>query len=814
MLKHHVAYTGVVWLERLLNQIENHSGPVIVEGGELYGAPYLIEALGKRQKVAWMHVSPADARDGIALGNVLAEAVNHALHATLLPHALPFAFGIELLKTQVSQIGTITLACSYADRNPLFYDALLSLDGNALKVVMDVEKVSSVPEHALYLSQSEVKLTPVEARVMAGVLSEDQVSTLYSVSDGAYYTFLTGLKRIKGEADPLLPTPSGVLIPADRERRVAPKALLDTLMRLKRYVEALDLAVMKLPACVPEVLKEAGPVYQDQGLTGRLYLLLQSLEAKYQNNEEVLSWLLVAAVGRGEHRELLPRIEQFLSLYEASDLRARYAGTLRDADMQLAETKRAAAYLPSPLNLWQLGRLHPNITEGIDILTKSVKLAEEHGRPYDVARNAGALSQRLLHAGSFEQASIWAEWALRVFDQHQLKDGDRRLRLLNIWAYSRLLIGETVGLDVILRGAQKALANAELGLVNLFRSTLAELELTRGNLEEAERLAADNLMQSSRQLLGTHAVTAVRILLEKGDTKQALLEGRRAYELTSGEGDDYALPAALALGMAQSSERPRLSRDHLVRVMSAPNLASEYRASAALHLLNPDSGNQELVPEDQIRFLKTIPYAGLKLLSGPERVFYSVWQDLAGINLPLRINVLSRSQVTLNAQQLELPPRLLEILTLLALHPGGLTLEALHTALYEDVQTSLDGLKVSVTKLRKFVSIGSQPYHITMPFYLDAQACEQYLNEGKIRSALELYRGPLLPGSEAPGIVEARNWLEERLRQAALCSGDAEVLYALGEILPDPEVWEAALMSLAKGDPRVPLVRARLETIF
>lgn len=804
-----------VWFDRLLERIQNHPGPVILEGGEAYGAPFLLDALGERQKLAWMQISPVDAKDGIALGNVLADAINSSLHATLLPHALPFTFGMELLKSQLPHIGPLYLACSNANYNTLFQNALLSLHGDNLKIVLDVDEVIDVPEGALYLNRSEIRLTETEARVLAGVLEQSQTEMLLAASRGAYYTFLTSLHRIKGEPDPLLPSPTGSLVPADRERLVSPDALLDTLMQLKRYVEALDLAVMKFPGRVPEVLKEAGPVYQDKGLIGRLYLLLQSLEPAHQDNEEVLEWLFVGAAGRGEYRDMVPRVEDFLAKHEAPELRARYAATLHDSDRQLAEIQRAAAQHSSPLSLFQLGRLHPDPAEGVSVLTESVRVAEEHGRPYDIARNAGALAQRLLHVGSFEQASIWAEWALRVFDQNQLKDGSRRLHLLNIWAYSRLLIGETVGLDVMLRDTEKALANTGLGLVELFRSTLAELELSRGNLVKAERLALDNLMHSPRRLLGSHAVTAVRVLLEQGEVKRALLEGKRAFELTAGEADDFALPAALALGMAQSFEQPEKARSHLVRVMDAKNLAYEYRAMAALHLLLPLGGNDAAVPDDQITVLKTIPLGGLKLLSGPEQVFSNVWQELLGTNLPLHISVLGTPQVTLHGQPIKLQHRQLEILTLLALSPKGLSLEALHTALYEDVQASIDGLKVLVTRLRKAVPIGTQPYRISTPFYLDARACEEHLDEGKVRAALGLYRGAVFPESDAPGILEARGWLEERIRQAALNSGDVEVLYAFGGILKnDLEVWEAALASLPRGDPRVPLVRAHLENAY
>ncbi len=100
----HTVYC-VVWLERLLGQIQQHPGPILLEGGEAYGVSHLIKELGHRQRVAWMQISPAESGDGIALGNMLAEAVNNALRATLLPHALPFSFGIDLLKSQLPQVG-------------------------------------------------------------------------------------------------------------------------------------------------------------------------------------------------------------------------------------------------------------------------------------------------------------------------------------------------------------------------------------------------------------------------------------------------------------------------------------------------------------------------------------------------------------------------------------------------------------------------------------------------------------------------------------------------------------------------------------
>lgn len=784
---------------------------MIIEGGEIWGAPFLINELRLRHTVAWMLLTPADASDAVALGNALAGAVNDALKATLLPQAMPFAFSVELLKGQLKYLGPFTVVCSNAHYNPQFQQALLSLHDGLTKVVLDVDTASDVPSNTLHLQPTELKLTNAEAKeLVAGTLSERETTILYQTSRGAYATFWAGLQTIRGEPEPRVPAPHTKLVGSEHQKLVDPEALLDALLRLSRYVEALDLAAMKSPSRVPEVLKEAGPVYQEKGLLGRLYLLLQNLDAVDQDNEEVLSWLLVAAINRGEYRELLPKIEQFLDVHEAPSLRARYAATLTDTQARFREAQRAASYEPSPLTLFQLGRIHPNPEEGIAILTKGLRLAEAYGRYYEVARNAGVLAQRLIHAGKFEKAAIWSEWALRFFDQHQLKDGERRLRLLSTWAYSRLLIGESVGLDSVLRDAERALARTELDLVGIFRSTLAELELSRGNLVEAERLAADNLMSSPRRLLGVHAIPMVRVLLEKGDVAQAIKEGRRAFELTSGEDENFSLPAALALGMAQSVEQPEAACGQLIRVMNMDTLPYEYRAAAALHLLVGE--NKAKVSDVQVQGLKTIPLGGLKLLSGPASVFSSLWQELSGLDVPLYIKALGTPSVTLHNQVVNLSPRTLEILVVLALQPDGLTLEELYTALYEESQVLPEGLKVKISRLRRFIAIEAQPYRIAVPFEIDATKCEQLLDEGRLRAALELYQGQLLYSSDAPSIVEARGWLEERVRQAVLCSGDAEALYSLSATLKhDLELWEATSEAFVSGDPRVAQVRARIE---
>ena len=82
--------------------------------------------------------------------------------------------------------------------------------------------------------------------------------------------------------------------------------------------------------------------------------------------------------------------------------------------------------------------------------------------------------------------------------------------------------------------------------------------------------------------------------------------------------------------------------------------------------------------------------------------------------------------------------------------------------------------------------------------------------------ALGCYRGPVLPSSTAPGIVEIRTEVSARLRQAMLSDASADLLleYArTDEATYDSEVWRACLELLPARSPKRASVVARLSRI-
>jgi len=168
-----------------------------------------------------------------------------------------------------------------------------------------------------------------------------------------------------------------------------------------------------------------------------------------------------------------------------------------------------------------------------------------------------------------------------------------------------------------------------------------------------------------------------------------------------------------------------------------------------------------------------------------------------------------------------LRPRGLELLVLLLAHPEGLPGERLARLLYGEGfregggETPLSALRVEVHRLREAgLEVAARPYRLLTPLRADFLELREALREGDLPRALRLYRGPLLPQSQAPGIGELRLELEGALREGFLSSGDPGLLYGLAQRLGDDLlVWEACLEAMPPKDPRRPAVRAWVERL-
>jgi transcriptional regulator of acetoin/glycerol metabolism len=184
----------------------------------------------------------------------------------------------------------------------------------------------------------------------------------------------------------------------------------------------------------------------------------------------------------------------------------------------------------------------------------------------------------------------------------------------------------------------------------------------------------------------------------------------------------------------------------------------------------------------------------------------------------LELRLLGHGEARLDGVRLLLTRRQLEILALLALHPAGLTLDALHAQLYGDRPVSPVTLKAELSHLRRTLNGGIAPrrYRLTLPVTCDATEIIELVHGRHIREAVDRYDGELLAGTEAPGLMEHANYLAVAVREAVLDHPDPEAALRYAEVVPhDVEVLERAVLAVdGTGHPAAALLRARLRAAY
>ena len=159
-----------------------------------------------------------------------------------------------------------------------------------------------------------------------------------------------------------------------------------------------------------------------------------------------------------------------------------------------------------------------------------------------------------------------------------------------------------------------------------------------------------------------------------------------------------------------------------------------------------------------------------------------------------------------------------ELLTLLAASPDGLTADDLGVRLHEH-ESALVTVRAEMSRLRRLLGglrLDSRPYRLVDPLVTDAERVRDHLRAGRLARAVEMYRGPLLPASQAPGIASLRDRLHGELRAALLGSGDADALLRFADTDHgrfDYGAWSAAARALTAASPRREQVLAHLRLL-
>lgn len=128
--------------------------------------------------------------------------------------------------------------------------------------------------------------------------------------------------------------------------------------------------------------------------------------------------------------------------------------------------------------------------------------------------------------------------------------------------------------------------------------------------------------------------------------------------------------------------------------------------------------------------------------------------------LMIRALDVARPALRLAGRPLPVSERQAELLTVLALHPAGLSAKGLGLCLYGGTANPVT-VRAEVARLRRVVGglVEAQPYRLTADIRADFLEVERLIARGRVRAALDRYSGPLLPRSRAPCVVARRESL-------------------------------------------------------
>ncbi|WP_022953390.1 helix-turn-helix domain-containing protein [Leucothrix mucor] len=128
----------------------------------------------------------------------------------------------------------------------------------------------------------------------------------------------------------------------------------------------------------------------------------------------------------------------------------------------------------------------------------------------------------------------------------------------------------------------------------------------------------------------------------------------------------------------------------------------------------------------------------------------------------LELYMLGQPRVIYKGAAMHLSLRHCEILCLLALNPRGLSLDALHAALYGDEPVTKSTLKSEISTLRSLLggSIASRPYRLDLGCRADFVDLWSAINAKRFNLAFSLYQGSLLTSSNSPEVEQWRHCID------------------------------------------------------
>jgi hypothetical protein len=178
----------------------------------------------------------------------------------------------------------------------------------------------------------------------------------------------------------------------------------------------------------------------------------------------------------------------------------------------------------------------------------------------------------------------------------------------------------------------------------------------------------------------------------------------------------------------------------------------------------------------------------------------------------------NEAMLTFGGRRRRIGRRHSELLVLLLAHPEGRTGEELGFDLYGD-DVSPVTVRAELSRLRRTLGpelLDSRPYRLRAGLEADFRTVTRLLERGRVADALQAYAGPLLPGSDAPGVARLRRLVDGQLRAAVLAARDRSLLQSWLTSpwgTDDLEMWQSYARLLPPGSATLPLAVARVRQL-
>ena len=445
-------------------------------------------------------------------------------------------------------------------------------------------------------------------------------------------------------------------------------------------------------------------------------------------------------------------------------------------------------------------------------LLAQLSLAERESNLGQAARLTASLGRRALRAGQYTTALHWTEWSLHLLRAAGVSALGEVWPALQLRFTLKLLLGILSAEDTLI--PRWVPETPEAGWFEKFLKV--HFLVASRQVQEALAVANHCWTEVTRRSWLVYFVNPyIRLLTAAGEGIEGQQVARHMLTLTDGLPRAHRHHGLLNCGLALSGTNPEQAATFLRKAL--PGLPAPWEMQASLLLVSAlrkegqDTEAGQIIRSLHPQLREAVP-DGLAALGFPfDASVHGLFS--AAQTLGLHLQFLGRMQATWNGQPLRMRLRFAELLIVLSSHPEGLSNEQLTLAIYGDERDPAC-CKTELSRLKRLLPLQSRPYRLDFPLRADFLEVPELLRSGQLQQALELYRGPLLPASDAPEVRALREELEEGVRSAVLEQGDFETLWMLGSRLRhDLTVWEALAARLPNRDPRRGMTLAHVHSL-